>query len=295
MILGLHHHRHLRARIPGASQLLPLRLEKISTEKIRHGGYKIRFHGHLPPGCTVRLLLGNNDHYSMDITGGFYHGTKTHTVNHLSELLDLIDRAGHWGKTVHVRVAAYLRGHLVAETLSNAQLLHAPVQPLKKIGVEEIGGVPDLRYTGALDGSGGGAYLCSPIDSKYFFAYGGMLETDKTRRGFDCTTYAGSALGLFNGRGMGVDGKTLAEELNAVPCEMENKGANDVKEFMNQHADGSYIMWSHGHVVVVKDGFVHEFTNRISVEKGYCKTEIGVWLETGKHKHQEFWMRELPR
>jgi len=299
MILGHHHNHRSNSSMPGPVKQSPgmLSLRPIRLDRFRHGGYKIEFHGAVPHGCSVRLLLGSSALYSMDITGGY----KKRTSSHFEDLLKLMDQGGFWGKKVPVRVAVYSGGRMFQETLSTPQFIQCPLEPIRELGVEEIGAVEGLRYTGNPDGSGGGTFLSHPINGKYYFIYNRLLEVDSKRRGFDCTTYVGSALGMADGRGQGGTGEIIANELKAEPCDMEHKNAQAVEKFFGEHKSGSYIMWSHGHVVVVKDCVVHEFTDRVSMEKGYCVTEISEWLglkessdsKLKKHKDQRFSIRKL--
>jgi hypothetical protein len=120
-----------------------------------------------------------------------------------------------------------------------------------------------------------------------------MFEVDPSRRGFDCTTYAGAASGLADGKGQGGTGQTIAEALSAEPCGVEDQPTNSVKQFFHQKKSGTFVMWSHGHVVFVKDGVVHEFTDRLGRDKGYHATEVGHWLGLGHHARQKFSVRKI--
>jgi hypothetical protein len=195
------------------------------------------------------------------------------------------------------------------ETLSIPCFIQCPLEPLRKIGIEEIGAIAGLRYTGKHDASGEiknpaagaepkkeektGTILSHPIMGRYYFIYAGAFETDAIRRGFDCTTYVGAAGGLLDGKGQGGTGKTVAEALAAQSCDMEDKHPHRIKEFFAENKAGTYVMWSHGHVVFVKNGFVHEFTDRVSRDCGYQKTEVSHWLTLGKHHKQTFSVRKV--
>jgi hypothetical protein len=271
-------------------------LDPIEAIERWSGGYKIVFHGRVPPQGKVRLLLGGSERYSMDITGGYGR----HPQRNLAQLLDLMEEGNFWEGKVPVRVAVYLNGKMQIETLSAAREIQCPLKPLYEIGIEEIGAVEGLRYTGKAGGSGGGAFLTSPIRGKYFFYYNLMLETHWKRRGFDCTTFVGSALGLPNGTNQ-KSSEMLADALNAQSCNIEHKHAQAIDKFFTEHQSGSYLMWSSEHVVIVKDSFVHEFTNRVSHDKGYQRTEISEWLgldETSDkklkaHSKQQWTVRKL--
>jgi hypothetical protein len=320
MVLGLHlHHGHghrLNATVPGtlSHDLGTLSLDEIKLAKIRDGGYRIVFRGEVPPHHEVRLLLGNSDRYFIDITGGYRFGKHKHRASHLSQLLDVMDRGSFWGRKIPVRVAIYSGGRILIETLSPPRFIECPLEPLRQVGIEEIGAVPGLRYTGKHDASGEtkkeakdakdkdnkiqapektGTILSHAINGKYFFIFGGMFETDTNRRGFDCTTYVGAAGGLEDGKGQGGTGETVAVALGGKSCEMEHKHPHDIERFFADHSTGTYVMWSHGHVVFVKQGFVHEFTDRVSRNNGYQKTKVGHWLTLGKHHKQTFSIREV--
>lgn len=321
MVLGLHlHHGHsnghkLNARVPGAvsHSVGALSLDKIEPVKVRDGGYRIVFRGEVPPHSEVRLLLGNSDRFFIDITGGYTFGRHKRQASHLNQLLAVLDRAGFWGQTIPIRVAVYSGGRILIETLSPPRFLECPLEPLREIGIEEIGAVRGLRYTGKHDASGEtkkskdakeknanvlvpektGTILSHGIDGKYFFIFGGKFETDSNRRGFDCTTYVGAAGGLADGRGQGGTGETVAVALGGKSCDMEHKHPHAIEQFFAEHNTGTYVMWSHGHVVFVKQGFVHEFTDRVSRNQGYQKTKVGHWLTLGKHHKQTFSIREV--
>ena len=315
MVLGLHH-RHgqdykLNARTSGvvSHSSGTLLLDEIKAVPIRFGGYRIVFHGHVPDHCNVRLLIGNSDLYFVDITGGYMFGSRRHRHSHLEQLLAVLDRRNFWGQRIPVRVAAYSGGRMLIETLSPPRFLECPLEPLRKIGIEEIGAVAGLRYTGKHDASGEtkkdatansaqgqektGTILSHPINGNYFFVYTGMFETELSRRGFDCTTYVGAAAGIADGKGQGGTGETVAVALGGKACNMEHKHPHGVKQFIAEHDTGTYVMWCHGHVVFGKLGFVHEFTDRISRNHGYQKTEFGHWLTLGKHHAQTFSIREV--
>jgi hypothetical protein len=294
-ILGHLHSHGANSRVPGPVKHPAgmLTLDEIREVKRSAGAYKIEFRGHVPRHHTVRLFLGDSTRYWMDITGGYHK----HKMAHLAQLLELMDKGDLWGKKALVRVAVCSGGSILEETLSSPRRIQCPLEPLEKIGVQEIGSVDGLRYTGKDDGSGCAAYLSGPIGGRYYFSYDGMLLSDSKSRGFDCTTYVGSALGLPNGAGQNGTGETLANALQAQSCEMEHKHAAAIEKFFAEHQTGSYIMWylagNKGHVVVVKDCIVHEFTKRGDVD-GYDNNEITAWLEIGTHKHQRWSVRRLP-
>ena len=226
----------------------------------------------------------------MDITKGY----NKHSLAHFTQLLDLMDQGDFWGEQVLVRVAVCLSGKVLTETISAAQYLQCPVEPLRKIGVEEIGKEEGLVYTGNRDGTGGGACLSHPIGGKYYcFSLAGMLETAANRRGLDCTTFAGGALGVPNGLNQ-TSSEDLASRLKPQSCGIEAKSWQVAQKYLEENKTGTYLMWSHGHIVVVKDGKVHEFTWRPDDGvDGYDCNEVSEWFGLGKHKHHKWTVRKL--
>ncbi len=158
-------------------------------------------------------------------------------------------------------------------SLSNVQSIDCPVQPYSgelsdhladtKLGEKDA---PPMQYTGASDGSGGSAIAYIPaIDGKYYFYYGSGFEIDNSRRGFDCTTFAGAVLGISGNSGaMSGNGTDFAAYLvaksTACACDLDDAKESEVHDFFDDHATGSYFAWSGGHVVLIQDAFVHEFT-----------------------------------
>jgi hypothetical protein len=46
----------------------------------------------------------------------------------------------------------------------------------------------------------------------------------------------------------------------ACACDLDNANEAEVHSFFEDHPTGSYYAWSGGHVVLIKDAVVHEFT-----------------------------------
>jgi hypothetical protein len=186
-------------------------------------------------------------------------------------LLKIFDDQELWATKARAVLIVERDGTVVS--LSNLQLIDCPVEPYggelsdhladTKLGEDDS---PPLQYTGASDGSGGGAIAYIPaIDGKYYFYYGSGFEIDNSRRGFDCTTFAGAVLGISATTGaMSGNGTDLAAYLVkqgvACACDLDDADQSEVHDFFNDHPTGSYFAWSGGHVVLVKEAFVHEFT-----------------------------------
>ncbi len=276
---------------PISAPSLPLNLHPIHRIKVQHGGYNIKFSGHVPPGARVRLMIGNDSDF-VDISP-YYH------VAHLPALLDLLNRKNYWAQLasrfVDCTVAAYIDNVLVPGTQSGAQQLPCPVAP---VGIDDIGNIKALEELGDVcpellyvkDGPTHGRTLTKPINERYYFALGGILETDPGNRGFDCTTFVGSALGRHSGMADGSD--AFADSLGAPQEVLSDKHLDDIRKFVKRYPVGAYLMWSDSHIVTLINGTVREFTTPKG-QPGYRETDINEW-----HKHNHvttYTLREIPR
>jgi hypothetical protein len=266
------------AKLAAASTV---RLNPLTPVKAASGAYTISFIAlpPTPPGGKTFLCLEDADN-RLDITGG-YNSSK------LPALLELVRGIDAWGKTVKSwGVVTQQNGTQVVET--PAQDFACPVKPFD--GPFTFDGfrsnVPPLTYPG----NGHGRTL-THINGRYYFYNAGLLETDNAKRGFDCTTFP-MALFRTSVNMTGKYGTALAVALGATPCDMEQKKTADVKAFFadaRKGALGLYFMWSAGHVVLVKDATIHEFTYG-----GYNRTPAASW---GGYKFAAqglWWVRKLP-
>jgi|CZKR01.1.fsa_nt_gi hypothetical protein len=268
----------------------PLHLQGITRKGgqtgIAAGGYHIRYTGELPPGgyslllhvdvipppvsIGARLPEAQEDN-CLDLTDRATHQSDLMNLEKLKALLKIFDDQELWATQARAALIVERDGTVVS--LSNVQPIDCPVQPYSgelgdnlsddKLGEDDA---PSLQYTGAPDGSGGGAIAYIPaIDGKYYFYYGDGFEINNSRRGFDCTTFAGAVLRISGNSGaMGGNGTDLANYLVnhsvACACDLDNAKESEVHDFFDEHPTGSYFAWSGGHVVLIKDAFVHEFT-----------------------------------
>jgi hypothetical protein len=266
-----------------------LSLHAIHKIRIQHGGYNIRFSGHVPKEARVRLLIGSDADY-VDITPHY------HTA-HLPALLDILDQKNYWAQLtprfVDCTVAVFVHDVMVPGSQSGAQQLPCPVAPVE---IDDIGNIAALGELGDVlpklnyvkDGATHGRILSKPIHGRYYFVLGSILETDPGNRGFDCTTFVGSALGRHSG--MGDDSPTFANSLGATQDVLTEKHLNEIRKFVTQYPVGAYLMWSGGHIVTLIDGTVQEFTTP-NGHPGYRKTDIQTWHP---HDHKPYTLREIP-
>jgi putative peptidoglycan binding protein len=276
---------------PLMGPFLPLQLKPIQRVSVRLGGYKITYTGPVPSGASVRLLV-KEDKFFLDIAGGY-------GASHLPKLLALFDQLNaanndqFWGKNVSCWVALFINGVMAGETRSQPRDLPCPVRPVKgltkigKIGVfKELGQQqPALLYV--KEGPQHGRLL-KFIGDKHYVVLGSILETDNDNRGFDCTTFVGSALGRHSG--MAGTSDEFAKSLDATPCHLESKPLSDVRTYFKTHSTGAYLLWSADHIVAVVDGFVHEFTTPVG-KPGYKNSDVQKWHKDDVRKYT---VRQLP-
>ncbi|HYZ87447.1 MAG TPA: hypothetical protein VE621_23735 [Bryobacteraceae bacterium] len=256
-----------------------LALSAITRNSVNIGtGYYIRWSG---SATNQRVFLNvGSSNARMEVTGGFKR-------EHLATLLSLLYEQGLFAQTVPVWITAEANGTQVAH--SNQQGLHAPVEPmLDPVNLSSFAS-PEVPLT--YPGNGYGRVLTESMNGRRYLAFGGMLETDYEKRGFDCTTFP---MALFDLRinMSGKYGKAVAEALGATQCGLEQVTHDTIvaegksgklASYIDQH-----IAFSAGHVVLVKMGRVYEFTyggykETNVVDRNWKSAPQGLW-----------WFRKLP-
>ena len=278
------------AAIPTVVSMKALPLCPIVRKWWKQGGYTIQFSGSVPKGAKVRLLIGS-DEDSVDITPHYL-------PSHLKVILDVLSENDYWSKTgtryVDCQVAAYLDNEMIPGSLSNKQRLPCPVEPVE---VEHLGTIAALTELGAVDpplnyvkdGPGCGRLLTDAINGRYYFIYGGQLEIDPGNRGFDCTSFVGSALGRHDG--MAGTSADFADSIGAKTDVLKDVHLKDIRKFMGDNPVGAYLMWNNHHIVTLINGVVREF-NIPSGKPGYRETDIDQWHTSDIGT--KYTLRELP-
>jgi hypothetical protein len=277
----------------------PLRLAEIKLAYLNNTGiypcgYWIRYTGKTPPnGYQVLLsvsaaplvfeagswLKAENLADFMNITARDRNCVICQ--DNLPQLLALMNKNNLWATTAIVTLLVTKGYKVISRSIS--AFIECPVKPyagnlrasLGNGSLGEEAGTPPLLYNGAANGSGGGAMFHIPaVEGKYYFEYGGRFETDNSRRGFDCTTFAGAVFNVNPNTGaMAGTAETLANHLGAQSCAMEEKTGAQVKTFFSTHKTGTYILGSGGHVMIVVDGVIHEFTLPVG-QPGYRHGDV---------------------
>lgn len=285
----------------------PLTLKPITLGNIDHGAYLVSFTPAAPPP-PYQLWFGVSATVGdyIDVTGA--KQTDIMTKENLPALLQLINRKKAWGTPLQVRLFVVLNNKVVSQ--SDPQVLNCPVQPHngKMLPLDETNNGPKLTYQGSFEAKqfwGRMFHQISGYDG-YFFKYTGRLETDNTKRGFDCITYAGTTCGAPTNRmasspdlaaALGAAACTVQAEEEVLPPKGSPKGTKPtkktitvtldealpkyVKEFFKTNKTGHFLLYSGGHIVVVSDGTVHEFS---SSKGGYVTTAVDTWLEPYQSK-----------
>lgn len=233
-------------------------------------------------GLQVLLAVGS-DECTIDVTGR----TKGDVIgsDNLPELLDIIGGLNKWGSSVQCTIQVKSKNVLLAK--SNPQSLSCPVKPYAgALNFDAIAReVPALTYPG-----NGHGRLWTAIDGKRYFCHLNKLETNNINRGFDCTTFPMCLFDCYLNM-TGKYGTALADALGATKCDMEQKKTVEVKAFFaDKGKTGLYFMWSAGHVVLVHNAWVHEFTYG-----GYKRNGAAGWAGYSKAPQGLWWVRKLDR
>ncbi|HYP15083.1 MAG TPA: peptidoglycan-binding domain-containing protein [Bryobacteraceae bacterium] len=291
----------------------PLILNPITQERVVNGGYKISYktcnEGPLPgpgKGYTLHLCF-SDERNSIDVSNR--PASDLLNADNLVEVLKIFEKLGCWATPVACRLQLKWKGTTVST--SDPQMLEAPVQPHngKMLPLDEVNNGAKLTYQGNPDAKQfwGRMFAEVPGYDKLVFIYAGKFETKNEFRGFDCITYAGTTCaGSTMHMGTSED---MATHLGATSIDYTRKIKDPksgkevattvkldsaepavVKEFFAGPSTGYYLMWSGGHVVIVADGFVHEF--KYSAPSGYTCTPVLVWL--APYEKSKLTVRKLP-
>jgi hypothetical protein len=265
-----------------------LKLKPIQLGPIRKGGYVISYDWVAPSGVTLWLGLPDLTN-AMEVTGRDRNDLLSQA--NLPAFLSLIGKKKWWGTQGTCKLIAKRGTAVIAE--SNLVAFPCPVRPYvgrltPALGRGDSG--PALKYTGTPPKYPDGRVLfMPPIDGCYYFAYGGRFETDDSKRGFNCITYVGAVFGVdVNSGAMSGYGTQLVNHCGWENCGCENKTLPEVKAFFAATPTGTYFLWSEHHIVVVVNGSVHEFRERLG---RYNVQPVSQW----QHSDHRWWVRKARR
>jgi hypothetical protein len=131
-------------------------------------------------------------------------------------------------------------------------------------------------------GNGAGRLFSSKINGRYYFKYGGRLETDPDRRGLDCTTFPIVLLELEGDlpkkpAGQGPSGEDVADAAGATTCDLEELTPAQLEQHFKAGdiPGGIYIVFgtwgSHGagHVLLYDANINWLFEFNVGGDRGY--------------------------
>jgi hypothetical protein len=290
----------------------PHRLTYRGQKKIRSGGYLISYTPHAPPP-PYRVLLGESPEpmESIDVTDAISYDVITAT--NLPALLKLIDRKQRWGGNLNPRLFIVLDRKLVSA--SDPIAIPCPVAPHRSTLLPLSDKGPGMTYQGLYPKAYWGRWLEDvPGFDGSFFAVGydpgdpkghARFETDRSHRGFDCITYAGTVSGAppnvmhtgdelaawFDPPLIQCSVQKTTPSGVAEQVKLEEADWGDVATYFSVQTAGHFLMWSSGHVVIVANGIVHEFTN---LGGGYRETAVQDWLKASHNEHPKLSVRQFP-
>ena len=186
--------------------------------------------------------------------------TGTTPLSRQAPVLAAIDQFGKWGETVPLWMVTYKGGVLSAQ--SRPVSYQTPVKPFYgRLKISDIAAdIPRLTYPG----NGMGRLLSKAINGRYYFVYGGKLETASAMRGFDCTSFPMALLSIPNLPSPGY-GRQLCEAAHAEQCDMEQLKRADLEARFKSNSipNGVYVLFSEGHVPLYNSDVntLHEFTH----------------------------------
>jgi hypothetical protein len=259
----------------------------VSSKTVPQGGYHISYETddggkrdtQIPD--PYQVLLGPDQLNALDVSDRPRHDLLD--AAKLGELLGIIDKRNAWGNTMFVKLFVILERQLIQS--SDAAILRCPIEPYSGKMLSTVENA-DLLYEGdpKTDSFWGRMFYTAPGFDKYLFVWGGRLELEPAKRGFDCITYAGTTCGAKH-TDMGGSGATLADALHATPVvhdkvTLDKASKEHLTSFFEKNKAGYYLMYSTGHVTLVVDGCVYEFKPNQPGNKGFVPTPTSDWVTT---------------
>jgi hypothetical protein len=186
----------------------PLELTHLKTNRftggantLDKGGFKIGYKGvgrrTYPMPKTFKMLLQVSSLKKNVLVTG-QPANDLIDAARMPFVLKAIETAGIFAASVQCKLIVERDGKVLSE--SKPKALPTPVRPHngKLLPLDEKNNGPALTYQGNLDAKsfyGRTIVKIGGVDKLYFMYYYGF-ETDTSHRGFDCTTYAGTVLGV---------------------------------------------------------------------------------------------------
>jgi flavin-binding protein dodecin len=240
-----------------------------------NGGFNLQY-SIADKAASVYLCVGEEDNRVL-ITG-------TTPSSRRDAVLNAIDEFGKWGQSIKIWMVAEKDGAIAANTVAAQYRTH--VKPY--YGELTVSGIGSDRMK--YPGNGSGRVLSERINGRYYFIYGGLLETSDAMRGFDCTTFP---MALFSVPRLPKPGygKQLCEALGATTCNLEQMKRDALEKKFKEDSIpiGIYVAFSEGHVLLYNSNIntLYEFTDGGFKETPAAERKM-------KAPRDLWWMRKLP-
>lgn len=200
-------------------------------------------------------------------------------------VLDAIDTLEKWGESISLWMVAEKEGSVLTKTPARPYQAH--VKPLYgELKISDFAAsMPPLRYPG----NGCGRLLSRRINGRYYFLFGGRLETANAMRGFDCTTFPMSLMEVPS-----IEppkrGRQLCEALGATKCDLEQMHSADLAQRFKDDSipPGKYVLFSEGHVLLYDSDINTLYESNYG---GFFTTLASEHKLVAKH--DLWWMRKL--
>jgi len=308
-------------------------LHRVDLVRISAGGYMFWWNARIPADAQMVLCIGEsamvgthaafqhaigairlqvpdggaavyNRLAFLDVTAKPSGG---HITLDLALLLKLIDSVARYdatgrGSTLKCRLLLLNETGPMAEGISDAIELPCPVQPFDGPLTFDAFRLASPRLT--YPGNGKGNLLSPLINDQYYFvtptAGGGnqgVLITDPRMRGFDCTTFPMSLFSCFPDMTKKY-GTYLVERLTGTSMHgTKGRSKQDMDAFFSlpDHR-GLYVIWTEGHMMLVKNATLYEFTGLDYRPDGFNTVEVHVKLTSPAFRpaNNLVWVAELP-
>lgn len=276
----------------------PLQLTHLKTNRLTggakmlaDGGFKIGYKGigrktyRMPKSFKMLLQVSSLPKYVL-VTGR--PPNDLIDAARMPFVLKAIEASGRFAVTVQCKLIVERGGRKLSE--SKPKSLPTPVHPhngkLLPLDIKNNG--PSLTYQGNVSAKsfyGRTIVKIDGVDKLYFMYYSGF-ETDASHRGFDCTTYAGTVLGVPFIKQQ--TGASIRQHLGLSPCtvkkddgktvSLSNASSDDIKIYFEEKRSGVFLLYKSSHVMLAYNNEVHEFTKTDTVD-GYRCTALNTRLD----------------
>jgi hypothetical protein len=260
----------------------------VCAKRIHEGGFAFQFNiDKTQNGRQIYLVFGSSNETieKWGAANGAYALLNTVRIgsnvvngniyNILSSFLSFIERRKLFASFVGAQIRVFDNNRIIS--MSDVVAFRAPVRPVS-IQDEQLANDESLLYPPK---AGEGSLLTTiPVRKGYFFEKGGYFVVDDAYRGFDCSSFLRTAMGIASNKAISnLDGCKIATHLGyslVYQCD----STMDVREYLRARISPAIVQFDWvatdkegksvplGHCVLVKRGFVYEFNKQGAKSKG---------------------------